>query len=258
MIEDAGRLLRRYRDRALPDWRVQKILERELNRIVSKHSALSPEMDELRRAAPDHLEGFDIASDRVLQRFGERRFDLAWKEIQKAGQELDELRRCATVAVELRQAGAALEGLEALLSPALASQATVRILLRLRDLARALLDQGETRKAGFVILLLSRQISFLLARRPGEPKAGFERMLGDLEARGGAAATQIRALWREGYQDLAERLSDDLDVELSITDLARRASMGRALAGIENSLAAVRRQAGEVHAALTQWLESNS
>lgn len=258
MTEDAGRLLRRYRDRALPDWRVQKILQRELNRIVSEHSALRPEMDELRRAASSHLKSFDIASDLALQRFGERRFDLAWKEIQKAGRELDELRRCAAVAVELRHAGDALEGLEALLSPELTSQPTVRILHRLRELARSLLDQGEMRKARFVILLLSSQTGFLLARRPGEPKAGFERRLGDLEARGGTAADRIRKLGWEGYHDLAERLSEDLDVELSINDLSRRASTGRALAGIENSLAAVRRQAGEVHAALTQWLESNS
>jgi hypothetical protein len=258
MTEDAGRLLRRYRDRALPDWRVQKILEWELNRIVSEHSALRSEMDELRRAAPSHLERFDVASDRALQRFGERRFDPAWEEIQKAGQELDELRRCATVAVELRQSGSALEGLEALLSPELASLPTVRILHRLRGLARELLDQGETRKTGFVILLLSQQIDFLVTRRSGVPKADFERTLRDLEARGGAVASQIRSLWREGYYDLAERLSDDLDVELSMTDLARRTSTGRALAGIENSLAAVRRQAGEVHAALTQWLESHS
>ena len=263
MRESAASLLRkylrRYRDGALPDWSMRQILERELNRLVSDHSTLRPEMDELRRAAPERLAGFDTASDRVLQWLGECRFDLALREIQEAERELAELLLCLTVAIDWRRTSAALAGLEEMLSPELAAQATVRVLQRLRHLARSLLDQGETRKARFVVLLLADQIGRLLARRPGDLKAGFERMLGRLETQAGMAVDRIRKLNQEGYHHLAERLAEDLEVELSMTDRARRASTAEgSLGAIENDLAAVRRQAHEVQAALTQWLESGS
>lgn len=257
MTGSTARLLRRYRDRVLPDWRIQKALEQEFNRAIAEHSALAPEIDELRRAAPDRLESFDAASDLALQRLGERRFDLAWQEIRKARQEVSELRRCAAVAVTLREVGTALEEVEALLSPAFAAQPTVRILHRLKELARSLLDQGETRKAAFVVLLLSNRISLLSARRRGEPTAGFERRLADLEARGSGAVSHLRTLSKEGYHELAERLSDDLEVELSISDRARRASQGSAFGGLETASASVQRQAREVQASLVRWLESN-
>jgi hypothetical protein len=251
--------LRRHRDGALPDWSMREVLERELNRLVSDHSALRPEMDELRRVAPERLTGFDAASDRALQWLGEGRFDRALQEIQEAERELAELRLCVSVAVEWRRTSAALAGLEELLSPELAAQATVRVLQRLRNLVRSLLDQGETRKARFVVLLLADQIGNLLTRRPGDLKAGFERMLGRLETQAGMAVERIRKLNHEGYHRLAERLAEDLAVELSLTDRARLDSKtGGSLGAIESDLAAVRRQAHAVQAALTQWLESGS
>jgi hypothetical protein len=251
--------LRRHRDGALPDWSLRNILQRELNRLVSDHSALRPEMDELRRVAPGRLTGFDTASDRALQWLGECRFDLALREIQEAERDLAELRLCLTVAVDWRRTSATLAGLEELLSPELAAQATVRVLQRLRHLARSLLDHGETRKARFVVLLLADQTGRLLARRPEDLKAGFERMLGRLETQAGMAVDHIRKLNHEGYHRLAERLAEDLEVELSMTDRARRAStVGGSLGAIESDLAAVRRRAQEVQAALTQWLESGS
>jgi hypothetical protein len=110
-----------------------------------------------------------------------------------------------------------------------------------------------------VVLLLADQIGRLLARRPGDLKAGFERMLGRLETQAGMAVDRIRKLNQEGYHHLAERLAEDLEVELSMTDRARRASTAEgSLGAIENDLAAVRRQAHEVQAALTRWLESGS
>lgn len=263
MKENAASLLRkdlrRYRDGALPDWRMHQVLVQELNRLVSDHSALSSEMDELRRAAPDRLIGFDTASDRALQWLGERRFDLALHEIQKADKELAEMRRCVTVAFDLRRTSAALSGLEELLSPELESQPTARTLQRLRELARSLLDLGETRKARFVVLLLADQIGLLTTRRPGELKAGYERMLSDLAAQAETAVARIRKLGREGYHSLAERLTEDLGAELAVTDRARRAAAtGSSLHGIESDLAAVRQQAHAVQTALTQWLEISS
>lgn len=263
MKESAASLLRRdlrrYRDGALPDWRMRQVLEREHNRLVSEQSALRAELDEIRRAAPDRLVGFDTASDRVLQWLGECRFDQALVEIQKAADDLVELRRCVTVAVDWQRTGAALAGLAEILSPELESQATVRVLRRLQDLARALLDQGETRKARFVILLLADQIGLLLARRPGELKVGIERMLTDLETEDERTVAQIRKLGREGYQRLAERLAEDLASELAVTDRARRAAAeGGSLGVIENDLAAVRQQAHAVCATLKQWLEISS
>jgi hypothetical protein len=251
--------LRRYRDGALPDWRMRQVLERELNRLISDHSALRSELDELRRAASDRLTGFDAASDRALQWLGENRFDQALREIQQAANDLVELRLCVTAAVDWQRTGAALAGLEEMLSPGLESQATVRVLRRLEDLARSLLDQGETRKARFVILLLADQIGLLLARRPGEPTAGFERLLAGLEPQDEAAVAHLRKLGREGYQRLAERLAEDLASELAVTDRVRRSSLAKgSLGAIESDLAAVRRQAQAVQAALTQWLESSS
>jgi hypothetical protein len=258
MKEQADWLLRRYRDRTVPDWRVQAVLQAALDRLVAEHSSLLPELDELRRAASTPLREFDLATDLALHRLAERRFDLAWREIQRAGRELRELRRCASVAAELRQVRSALDGLEALLTPGLTGQPTLRILHRLESLGRAFLDRGEPRQARFVIALLSRQAGLLLARRPDALPAGFEEGLDNLETRGGGRAARIRELGREGYRDLAERLADDLESELSVDDRARRAAQGRALATVENSLAAVRRQAGEVQAALAQWLDSHS
>lgn len=256
MSQGAAWFLRRYRDGALPDWSMREVLQQELNCLVSDHSALRPEMDELRRVAPDRLTGFDTASDRALQWLGEGRFDLMLREIQEAERNLAELRLCLTVAVDWRRTSAALAGLEEMLSPELASQATVRVLQRLRHLARSLLDQGEARKARFVVLLLADQIGRLRARRPGNLKAGFERMLGRLETQAGMAVDRIRKLNQDGYHYLAERLAEDLEAELSVTDRARRVSTGGSFGAIESDLAAVRRQAQAVQAALTQWLES--
>ena len=209
MRENAAWHLRRYRDRAFPDWWMRGILEREFQRITSGHDALRSEMDGFRRAVPERLNGFDAASDQALQHLAENRFDLALAEIQRAGRELAELRRCAAVATDWRRTCASMEGLEALLSAGLESQPTVRILCRLSDLARSYLDQGETRIAKFVVLLLAEQIGWLLTRSRGELTADFERTVGHLDTRSPAAA-RIRALCHEGYHTLAERLADDL------------------------------------------------
>ena len=251
--------LRRYRDGALPDWRMRKVLEGEFHRLISDHSALRSEMDELRRAAPDWLTGFDTASDRALQWLGEGRFDLALLEIQEVDRALTELRRCVTAAAEWQRMTTALAGVEDLLSPELESQSTVRVLRRLRDLSRSFLDQGETRKAQFVVVLLADQIVLLLTRHPGELKAGLGRLLADLETQDEMAVARIRKLGREGYHRLAERLAEDLASEVAVTARARLGSVaGGSLGAIESDLAAVRRQAQAVQAALTQWLESSS
>jgi hypothetical protein len=238
---------------------MRQVLEREHNRLVSEHSVLLSEMDELRRAAPDRLTGFDIASERALQWLGECRFDLALVEIQKAADDLVELRRRVTVAAEWQRTGAALGGLEDILSPELESQATVRVLRRLQDLGRFLLDDGETRKARFVILLLADQIGLLLERSPEKLKIGFERALSDLEPQDATAVAHIRKLGREGYRHLAERLAEDLSAEMAVTNRAHRAAeAGGSLGAIESDLATVRQQAQAVHATLAQWLESRS
>lgn len=254
--------LRRFQQRALPDWRIRQVLEREFKDLVASHGALRPEMDELRRAAPERLAGFDNASDLALQRLGEQRFDLALGELQKAGRELAELRRCVDVAVGLRQAAAALAGVEDLLSAGLAALSTARVLRRLHDLGRALLDQGEARKARFVIVLLSDQIRRVSTRSPRDSTPGserFERMLQGLEPLDEAAVAQIRKLRHEGYHHLAERLAEDLEAELAVSDRAHRSSSaGGSLGGIESDLAAVRRQAQAAHQTLTQWIESSS
>ncbi len=259
MSQGAAWFLRRYRDGALPDWSMRQILEREHNRLVSDHSALRAEMDELRRMAQDRLDGFDAASDRALQWLGERRFDLALQEIQKAERELAELHRCVAVAADLRRVSSTLDGLEDLLSPELESQVSAQVLRRLRDLARSLLDQGETRKARFVVLLLVDQIDLLMARRSGELSAGCKRALRDLVEQDEAAVARIRKLGQEGYHRLAERLAEDLTAELAMTDRARRASTEESFSGmIARDLAAVRQQAQTVQAALTYWLETSS
>jgi hypothetical protein len=259
MRENAAWHLRRYRDRALPDWWVRRILEGEFHQITSGHSALQSEMDELRRAVPDRLAGFATASDQALQHLAENHFDLALSEIQRAGRELAELRRCAAVAIDWRGTCASLDRFEALLSPELEAQPTVRILGRLRDLARSFLDQGEARKAAFVILLLANQINFLATRNRVGLADGVERMLSDLETRS-AAGAHIRSLVQEGYHALAERLADDLETEHAVADRLRRVATaeGSAFGTLESDLAALRQQAYVVQATLTQWLETNS
>jgi uncharacterized protein YyaL (SSP411 family) len=84
-------------------------------------------------------------------------------------------------------------------------------------------------------------------------------MLDDLDTQS-AAAARIRALGHEGYHTLAERLADDLETELAVTDRVRRASAtgGSAPGALESDLAVLRQQAHAVQSALTQWLETNS
>ena len=259
MKAGAAWYLRRFRDGAIPDWRMRQVLEPEIQRLVSGHSALRPEMDELRRAVPERLTGFDTASDMALQWLGEGRFDLALRQIQQAERDLAELRRCASVVLEWRRTSATLATLQGLLSPALEACSTVRVLERLRDLARSLVDQGETRQSRFVLLLLADQIGLLLARRPGELKAGGARLLDELETQDETTVAELRKLGREGYHGLTERLAEDLAAELAVADRAHRASAaGGSLGTIASDLAAVQRQAHAVQGALAQWLASGS
>src|SRR3954471_13515901 len=206
MKRDAAWLLRRYRDRAAPDWRVKKVLEQELNQIVEGHAAMRSEMDGLRRSAPERLRDFDAASDKALQYMGERRFDLALKEIRKAQGELAEFRRLIRVVAELDGASVVIEEIESLLGASLANLTTPRVLRQVRDLARALLNQGEPRKASFVALLLRSQADHLRSRDRREPSFGLTMMLEELTAKGGAAGVEnLRKLIREGYLYLAQR-----------------------------------------------------
>jgi hypothetical protein len=250
---------RRFRDGALPDWQMRKILKREFDRLVTDYTALGPEMDELRRAVPEHLTGFDAASDRALQWLAENRFDLALQEIQEAEKALAELRRCVTVAIDWRRTSDSLTLLEGLLPPGLASQPTVRVLQRLRDLSRFFLDQGEMRKARFVVFLLTEQIDSLLTCRPGDPAASLARVLHDLATEDEAAVFPLRKLASEGYHRLAERLAEDLVTEIVIDERGRRATAaGGTLGALENDLAALRQQAQTAQADLLNWLNMNS
>ncbi len=259
MSRSAAWFLRRYRDGNLSSSRMRQLLERELERLVAGHSALQSEMDELRRAAADRLAGFDTASDLALRRLGQDRFDLALPAIESAARDLQELRRCVAVAVDWRRTSSALTGVEKLLSPGLESQATPRVLRRLRDLARTLLDDGEARKARFVVLLLADQIRLLTTRGRGDVPAVCQRWIDDLATQDPMAAAQISKLAHEGFHTLAERLADDLLAALAAGDRARRASAaGGSLGPIARDLAAVRRQASVVHSALARWLETTA
>jgi hypothetical protein len=113
-----------------------------------------------------------------------------------------------------------------------------------------------------VIVLLGDQIRRVSARSPRDATPGserFERMLQGLEPQDEAGVAQIRKLRHEGYHHLAERLAEDLEAELAVTDRARRTSAaGGSLGAVECELAAVRRQAQAVHETLTQWIASSS
>lgn len=259
MKQNTAWFWRRFRDGALPDWRMRKILKGELDRLVTDYTALGPEVDELRRAVPEHLTGFDAASDQALQWLAENRFDLALQEIQKAEKALAELRRCVSVATDWRRTSDSLILLEGLLPTGLASQPTVRVLQRLRDLSRSLLDQGEMRKARFVVFLLTEQIDRLLARRSGNPAASLARVLHDLTTEDGAAVSPLRKLASEGYHRLAERLAEDLVTEIIVDERGRRESAaGGTLGAMESDLAALRQQAQTVQTDLLHWLTTNS
>lgn len=256
MKRDAAWLLRRYRDGAAPDWQVAEVLGRELDRLIDGHSALRSEVDELRRSASERLWGFDTASDRALQYMGERRFAEALGEIRKAASALAELRRFVIVSADLRSTSEALSGIEDLLSPVLAEQPTARILRRLRDLARSLLDQGEPRKATFVALLLRDQLDFLMARNAGPSKEGLERRLSVLASQRGDATERIRKLSREGYHHLAERLTEDLEVDLAMQGRSHSASAmpEGALGSMIANLDVLRQRADSISASLASWL----
>jgi uncharacterized protein YoaH (UPF0181 family) len=256
---DAAWLLRRYRDGSAPDWRVKQVLEREFNLLINQRYELRAEVDELRRSAPERLRSFDEATDRALQWSNEGRFADALPEIRRAAAELSELRRFVSVGAELARASEAVEEIESLLASGLAGLTTPRVLRRLRDLARQFLDQGEARKAKFVVLLLKSQADQLLSRDRREPPSGLTLMLGELTARGGAEAVErLRKLIREGYLHLAERLAEDLDSELAVKDRNRRASetQGGSLGPLLQDLQEIRRQADLASRSLAAWLES--
>lgn len=258
MKRDAAWLVRRYRDGGAPDWKVKAVLEREFNRLITERYELRGEMDELRRSAPERLRGFDEATDRVLQWKAERRFGDALQEIRRAAAELSELHRFVSVGAELARVSEAVEQIESLLIPGLADLTTPRVLRRLRDVARQFLDQGEARKAKFVVLLLKSQADGLRSRERREPPAGLTLLLGELETRGGAGAVEgLRKLIREGSLHLAERLAEDLDSELAVKDRTRRASKapGGSLGPLLRDLQEIRQRADLASHSLASWLE---
>lgn len=258
MKRDAAWVLRRYRDGGAPDWQVKQILERELNLLINERDKLRSEVDELRRSAPEQLRSFDEATDRVLQWSGERRFEEAFREILRAAEELSELRRFASVGAELARASEAVGEIESLLAPGLTDLTTSRVLRRMRDVARQLLDQGEARKAKFVVLLLKSQADELRSRDRREPPSALTLLPGELEARGGAGAVEgLRKLIREGYLHLAERLAEDLDSELAVKDRTRRASetQGGSLGPLLQNMQEIRQRADLASRSLTTWLE---
>lgn len=258
MKRDAAWHVRRYYDGGAPDWRVEKVLEQEFNLLTDAWSELRGEVDELRRSTPERLRGFDQATNRALQCRAERRFGDALREIQRAAAELSELRRFVFVGAELARASEAIKEIEFLLMPGLADLTTPCVLWRLRDVARQLLDQGEARKAKFVVLLLTSQTGHLRSRDRGEPPSGLTLLLAELEGQGRTEAVEgLRKLIREGYLHLAERLAEDLDSELAVKDRSRRASEtpGGSLGPLLRDVQEIRQRADLVSCSLAAWLE---
>ncbi|HSK76932.1 MAG TPA: hypothetical protein VLQ45_10780 [Thermoanaerobaculia bacterium] len=258
MKRDAAWLVRRYRDGGAPDWKVKAVLEREFNRLINERYELRGEMDELRRSVPERLQSFDEATDRALQWKAERRFGDALREIRRAAAELSELRRFVSVGADLARASGAVEEIESLLADGLIGLTTPRVLRRLRDVARKLLDQSEARKAKFVVLLLKSQADGLRSRERREPPSGLTLLLGELEPRGGAEAVEgLRKLIREGYLHLAERLAEDLDSELAVKDRTRRASetQGGSLGPLLQDMQEIRQRADLASRSLASWLK---
>lgn len=258
MKRDAAWLLRRYRDQAAPDWRVRQVLEQKFAHIIEDYSSLQSDMDELRRSAQDRLHSFDATTDRALQLMGERRFALALKEMQTAENELAELHRSLGVATDLRKTVELLASVDELVPPVLRAQPTLEVLRRLRDLARSLLDESETRKARFVVLLLRSQLDRLRARSREDSNTHLERSLHHMEGQGGEALAQLRRLAHEGYHYLAEMLVDDLEVDLAVKDRTRRASVapGEAFNVAMRDYEEIRKRAEVMRESLTQWLNS--
>lgn len=258
MKRDAAWVVRRYYDGGAPDWRVEAILEQEFNRLINERSELGGEVDELRRSAPERLRGFDEATDRALQWKVERRFGDALREIRLAAAELSELRRFVSVGAELARASEAVEEIESFLGSGLIGLTTPRVLRRLREVPRQLLDQGEARKAKFVVLLLTNQVGHLQFRDRREPPSGLTLMLGELDAQEETDVVEgLRKLIREGYLHLAERLAEDLDSELAVKDRSRRASEtpGGSLGPLLRDLQEIRQRADLASRSLAAWLE---
>lgn len=261
MIRDAAWLLRRYRDRACPDWRVRDILKPELERLIEDRYS-GADMEELRRSAPERLTGFDDATDKALQYLAELRFDLALRAIRIAAAALAELRRFAAAASGLETAERGVEELAVLLGPALDGLATPRGLRRLLALTRELLDQGEPRKARFVILLLRSDLARLRTREANPAgRRGLLRALQELgDGPGRAAAERVAHLLEEGYAELAGRLAEDLEVDLAVLDRSRRAAVtpGGTLGPLTASLGQIQRDAEVLERSVKYWLASTA
>lgn len=258
MKRDAAWLLRRFSDGSAPDWQVEKVLEQDFDLLINEGTKLGSEVAELRRSAPERLRNFDEATDRALQWRKERRFKEALCEIRRAAGELVELRRFVSIGIDLERASLEVDEIESVLEASLVRLTTLGVLQRLKRVARELLDQGEARKAKFVVLLLKSQAQRLRSREKREPTSSLTLMLGELEARGGGEAVEaLRQLIREGYLHLAERLAEDLDPELAIKDRSRRAAetQGDSLGPLLQEMNKIRQRADSVSYSLAAWLK---
>jgi len=255
---DTAWLLRRYADGGVHDSQVAEALQQEFDLLIKEREALRGEVDEQQRSAMECWRSFGGATDRALQLRAELRFEEALSEIRRAAGELSELRRFVSVEAELERASVAVEEIESILGSGLAALTTLAVLRRLRKLARDLLDQGEARKAKFVVLLLKSQAIRLRSRERHEPTSGLTLILGELEVRGGGETVQaLRKLIREGYLHLAERLAEDLDSEFAVKDRSRRASEteGGSLAPLLQEMKEIRQRADSASRSLAVWIE---
>lgn len=259
MKRDAAWLLRRHRDGGASDWRVQQALEEEFNQLIEERYKLSGEEGELRRSIPERLLNFDTSTSRALQMRAECRFEEWLRENIKAKAELAELRRFVLVAAELARASESAGEVESLLGTGLSELPTPTVLRRLRSLARQLLDQGEARKAQFVVLLLRSQADGLKFRGRQKPPSGLMVALGVLTTKAGTEVVDgLRKLMHEGYFNLVERITEDLESDLAVRERSRRdlELLGGSLGPLIQSVRELRQTGESVSCSLTAWLEA--
>lgn len=260
MKKDTAWLFRRYRGGGAFDSTLEAALKREHDQLVHEFEKISGSKSALRRCIPWRLVSFDAATSRANRRRDELRFDAALLEERTARADLAEMQRFVVVEAELASAVEAARKVEALLGACFSGLPLLAILRRLRRLANEILEQGEVRKAGFVVQILKSQVDDLQLQSRQEPPPGLTAVLAELIACGGAeAAKEVRRLMQDGYMELARRVAEDLVVNLAVTARSGHSvdAPGGALGLLLKSFQEDRQCADSASRALAAWLEDN-
>lgn len=267
MIAAWRRLLWRFRLGGCEAGSLAAAMEAEINAQVNDREGLREyDVDALRRWGAKPLAAVDETLVEAVRKIRRHEFESA------AG----ELRHGAALLSTLRSLAAAMEALESSraqkrrlierfgLDPFL-NLPLMRILERLMKRIVTLMAEEEFHKALFIAELVQRMVTRFEVRRPERAphllrrleRIGHEVPAADQPEMAAAGLVVLRRLAEDGYTDLAERLTEELEVEfLGWRTLRLRDGSGAAarIEQVTRDLEAVAQRAHQLDTRLSQWI----